>query len=245
VSAGPSFAGVFVEACRRKGLANVADVRLAHSECTSDSPLVSVSGGEGGLAFTEAGLSFRGQDGKGVRYSWEELDFILPQDVSLAGDQLEAYSALEDPARRLADKASAVILVLAAVVLAALVAHGIFDVVAPILHWLQSLPSFLRWLASSFLLVLLIAAGMALAPSLLGLVVALVATGSLIAGLRRLIASLVQPIALGFLKARFKQFPNGLRVINASWVKAPGGVPTTEMLDLILLGVKLRRRGIV
>jgi hypothetical protein len=43
---------------------------------------------------------------------------------------------------------------------------------------------------------------------------------------------------------RVQQFTNGICVIKEKWVKSPSGTQTTEILDFILIGVKLRRAGL-
>lgn len=227
------FSTIFVEACRRKGLESSADVQLS-----SAGQLVSVSDKLASMAFTDRGVSFASASGKGS-YSWEELDFILPQDVTLASDKLSTFSEMEAPARMLAERLSRIFLTVLGLLLALWVFHGIQGFLAPAFHWTHTLPQFLQGIARLFLI------GVLVIPVLVGTAFGAAVTGGFFAAIRGVLASTIQPFTLKHFKARYEGFQNGLRIMDASWVRTPGGLATGEVLDLVLLGVKLRRRGFV
>lgn len=243
----PSFSQVFVEACRKKGITTVTDVAVLQgqaSDKTLGNHLIKVGGADYRFVFADRGIAFADSAGKAGQYSWEELDFILPQDISLVNDKLRSFTSLGQIAQQTAAKAAKFCVWLLSVYCAMWVLLHIIAFFLPIIAWSNTLPHtlhvmFLGMLIGAVLFVLSIGWAPVTAIGM-----SIFATGGVAMALKRMLASLMQPPIRFFLSMKYGQFQNALQLVNATWIKSPRGLPTNEMLDLILLGVMLRRRGI-
>jgi hypothetical protein len=87
-----SFASVFVKACRAKSATAADDARIGAG--VPGEPLAVYGSGNQTFVFSDKGLSFKDPDGAVIDYSWDQLDFILPGDLSLANDKLHTSTDL-------------------------------------------------------------------------------------------------------------------------------------------------------
>ncbi|MGH9808114.1 MAG: hypothetical protein ACRD9W_12795, partial [Terriglobia bacterium] len=110
-----TFDDIFVRACAAKSAIAATDLAIAQT-AYSGGALVSCGSGKNPIRFSAEGLSFCDTAGNAVSYSWQDLDFILPGDLSLANDKLNSFSDLDTLAgevARIAGKTGAILAVIA------------------------------------------------------------------------------------------------------------------------------------
>ncbi len=79
---------------------------------------------------------------------------------------------------------------------------------------------------------------------LLPIVVGVVASGGAFSALAHWFGRQLQPLIRLGLKWKFGDAENGLHIVGREWVGKPWDPQAKQGLDLILIGVKLRRRGL-
>ncbi len=94
----PSFGSVFAKA-GRAAVQNSGAV-VVHDEHTIGT-LAWCGTGDDCLAFSHSAVSFVDKEDKAAEFTWEQLDFILPYDLSLCSDKLHTFSDMDTPASRL------------------------------------------------------------------------------------------------------------------------------------------------
>jgi hypothetical protein len=240
VSVPATFGAVFVQACRATAKDTASDMTIADPAETGLS-LVVCGANDGAFVFSNEGVHFKDADGRGVRYGWQDLDFVLPGDLSLARDTLATFSDVEGMADRIARAAGYV----AAAAAVALLAFGLVDFVygifGPPILWLHA-----NWGTFGDMLSLIgvVLVCSALAPFAIPILIGIAATGGAFGLIGNWLGRQVRPLVRWLLALKFGHFANGITVIHSRWVKPPWGTQTTLLHDFIMIGVKLRRRGL-
>jgi hypothetical protein len=249
-----NFTSVFMAACNAKVVARTDDVAFfdEHASATDlGRPLICFGTSGDRFTFSEQGVEFKDRGGSAGKYSWEQLDFILPFDLSMASDKLYTFTSVKREARAIALRigygiaiAMFVVLIYLLVSYVALpIAEAIGDFFSSLgpIGWilLIGFALFFGWLGA-----ILTAAAVAVVVSLISAAVASVLSGGLAYGIAMWFAEWLQPFIERIILERVQQFKNGICVIKEMWVKSPSGTQTTEILDFILIGIKLRRAGL-
>jgi len=86
---------------------------------------------------------------------------------------------------------------------------------------------------------------MLLAPIALPIAIGSLAAGGVAALIGNFVGRKTQPLVRLVLAHLAGDFHNGILVIRSRWVKLPWGTSTTQLHDFIMLGIKLRRRGLL
>lgn len=235
-----TFDSVFVQACRATSKGAAADVVIADADAPGLSLVVCGSNG-GAFVFSNTGVHFNDPKGAAVSYSWQDLDFILPGDLSLAKDKLDTFTDVDVVAGKVARAAGYVAAIAAVVFLGIGVIDIVYGIFAPPIIWLHIHLGTFGDIVSLIGLVLL---GSAIAPFAIPILLGLLASGGIVAAIGNWLGRQVRPLVRWGLAMSFGSFPNGILVIQSRWVKLPWGTPTTLLRDFIMVGVKLRRRGL-
>jgi len=240
MSGQPTFRDVFVEACRIKGISKAQGIVFStanYSDGELGRPILLVGGIDDALWFHEGGIRFNRPKAE-RRFTWDELSFVLPEDLSIVGDQLRAFSDIEWVADH-ASRTTAQDLVKYGAY--AFGAYVLYTILAPSLHWFDSASGIIGLAITTVLVAFVLSLG-AIPLALAGLGTLTVA-GGLLSWITSVVCNAIKPFAKAHY-ARYGQFANGITILDKTWMKMPWGLPTTEVLDLILLGMKLKRRGI-
>lgn len=236
-----TFSSVLVKACRAKREPTASDIAIRDGNGLPGEPLAIFGSGDRMLTLSSAGLRFKEPEGTAVNYSWDDLDFILPGDLSLANDKLHTFSNMDVLAGQIARTIGYVFAIAAIAGLVFLVVSTIYGIFAPAVSWLhENLGTFGDILS----FIGICALCMLLAPFAIPIALGALAAGGIVGVLANAIGRQCKPLVRWGLLQKFGDFPNGLYVIKSKWVKLPWGTPTTQLLDLIMVGVKLRRRGL-
>ncbi|MBI1262767.1 MAG: hypothetical protein GC184_13695 [Rhizobiales bacterium] len=235
-----SFATLFVSACHAKNYATASDIAVKDGNGLPGEPLITCGSGEQALTFSDTGLWFKGPNGAAVEYTWLDLDFILPSDLTLVSSMVYTFTDMDLLAERIALVTGRAFAVAAVAGLAFLIIATVYSSIAPIvgtLHAYLGIVGDALSLLGFFMLV------MVLSPVIIPIALGAMATGGAVAMLGNAVGKQVRPLARWGLSLIFRDFPNGVQIIKSRWVKPPWGTPTTSLRDMILLGVKLQRRG--
>jgi hypothetical protein len=249
-----NFSSVFTEACRAKGASSGYDVTLfeglPQSTDASAHPVVSFGQPKDLFSFSDQGIAFKNSDGKATQYSWDDLDFILPFDLSMASDKLYTFTDLGPYIRSVTMPVGLAAGVAAAVGIITSVVYLVIAIVTGFIDWLSSLHPLV-------LLLIVIAALLVGMPAILTFIATLVAAGAAITAavtflfsgaflyaIAHAVVRVLQPLIERMLPDHIRQFTNGLYVVKEKWIKHPSGMTTAEILDFVLIGIKLRRAGL-
>jgi len=238
VSAQPTFGAVFLQACQRSS--SGAGVAIASADSVL-ATLARCGSHPYCLEFSNRRISFTDRAGRDAEFSWEQLDFILPFDLSLASDKLYAFSDMDAPAERIARIVGVIFAWAAAAGFAYFVAVFLYDWVIYPLWWLHSNWG---WFGDTIDVALIAGFFMFVGWWLLALIAGLFASGGAIASLALWFGRLLRPLIKLGLTTGFRGAENGLHIIDRDWVGMPWEPQAARALDLIFIGVKLRRRGL-
>lgn len=193
------------------------------------------------FTFSNLGVGFEDEKRKYVLYRWDDLDFIFPGDLSLANDKLHVFTNLDTFAFGIGRRIGLITTVAALALLLILFAFAQYRTFIRIDTNFGAWSAGWHWLASILESLILLVLGILFAIFDVALAISLPKmTKSCADGLGKLL----QPVVRWRLPEKYKRFPNGIFVVKHSWVKPPLGTPATNLVDLVLLGVKLRRRGL-
>jgi hypothetical protein len=234
-----TFAPIFVQGCQAKAKAQLPDLVINDA---GRSELVVCGYGDGAFVLSSVGLRFRDTDGTVATYSWQELDFILPSDLSLARDKLDTFKDVEVLAARAARVIGKIGAYLAAGLLALLVLYVAYSVLISPVIWFHE-----NWGVFGDIvgIIYFLGACALLAPVGIPIAIGALAAGGIAAVIGNFLGRMTQPLVHLVLAHLAGDFHNGILVIRSRWVKLPWGTSTTQLHDFIMLGVKLRRRGLL
>jgi hypothetical protein len=236
VSAALTFGDVFTKACRARATTGIS-VAPAQS---ATGALAAFGSNSEALVFTSSGISFTDTGGGKIGYSWQQLDFILPGDLSLASDKLRTFTDFETPAARIARIVGFVFAIAGAAAFIFLIADLLYIFVISPTLWLHA-----HWGVFGDIIALLgiCALGAALAPFVLPIVLGLLATGGAVSAIANWLGRQLRPLVRLVLSIAFRDAVNGLHIVGSDWVKMPWGPKAITALDLVFIGIKLSRRG--
>jgi hypothetical protein len=235
VSDTPSFAYVFRQA-RAKSAA--AGELLAASDT---SILAKYGTGKSAIIFTNDNIEFLNKNDTPVKFGWMQLDFILPGDLSLASDKLYTFTDMDIPATRIANQVGVVFAWAAAAYFAYLVASFLYnDIFMPLVALHQN------WglLGDILIVILVVGFFMIVGWWLLAIIVGIFASGGAFSSFAHWLGKQLRPLIRFVLGQMYSAAENGLHVIDQDWVSMPWEPQAKRALDLIFIGVKLRRRGL-
>ena len=206
--------------------------------------LVTVGGPQNRFVFADGGVQF--QEGRKLaQYSWDELSLILPGDLSLADDQIRAFTNLDDLTRRFSRAAGCLLMLVGLAYLLSGLLYEIIMALFSAIGWAWSVGPYGYALICCLIPILIFLPILTVMGSLCALLKAFEVDSGVLAGVTGLFGSVTRPLVRLLLWNRFGDRANGLTVVKHSWVKEPWGISTADMRDLIVSGVKLRRAGFV
>ena len=247
----PTFPAVFVKALQAKEVAAAPDATLFDETASTTEfgrPLIQFGTGKDRFIFSELGVDFKDQAGTSGRYSWDQLDFILPLDLSLAHDKLYTFTDISGQAHRAALSKGLSIALGIFVALIAMLSILVVVILYSVVSFLVSLPIWALVLVAVvffiFLpIVLAVVGGIIAAASLSTATMAFVATG-VIGAMSIAFAQRLQPSIERRILIETNGFKNGLFLIKDKWIKATSDSQTTVIFDFILIAIKLWRVGL-
>ncbi len=209
---------------------------------TGPSSALAVCGsGKSAITFTNESVEFWGRNDMPVKFGWAQLDFILPGDLSLASDKLHTFCDMEVPAARIANVVGTVFAWCAAALSAYFVWSILYALVIHPMIWLdKNLGTFGDILDIFYVVGIFAVFGW----WLLAIVAGIFASGGAFSAFAHWLGRKFRPLIRFGLSQTYGQVENGLRVVNQDWVCMPWNPQSKRALDLIFIGVKLRRRGL-
>jgi hypothetical protein len=196
--------------------------------------------GKTALTFTRENIEFLNKDDVPQKFGWVQLDFILPGDLSLAADKLHTFTDLETPARRIAYTVGTVFAWAAAALFAYFIWTIIYAVIIGPMIWLHENWGFFGDIVDFAYAALILMLGW----WLLAIIAGIFASGGIFSAIGHWLGKQTRPLIQYGLSRKYAGVENGLHVINQDWVSMPWEPHAKRALDLIFIGVKLRRRGL-
>jgi hypothetical protein len=196
--------------------------------------------GKSALTFTTENIEFLNKDDVPQKFGWVQLDFILPGDLSLASDKLYTFTDLETPARRVSDTIGKFSAWAAAGLFAYLIWSLIYAVIIGPMIWFHK-----NWgIFGDIVDVGYAALILMLGWWLLAIVAGIFASGGIFSAIGHWLGKQTRPLIKLVLNHKYAGVENGLHIINQDWVGPPWDPQAKRALDLIFIGIKLRRRGL-
>jgi|HubBroStandDraft_5_1064220.scaffolds.fasta_scaffold50283_2 hypothetical protein len=248
-----TFPSVFLKACHAKQVQAAGDVTLFDEQAPPADfgrPLIRFGVSKEVFTFSELGVDFKDGSGNAGRYSWRDLDFILPLDLSMANDKLYTFTDISRYVHRIALSIGFCVAWTILVGLIGIVIALFIAILIAIVNFIASLPTVLLILVLLIAIVFIIPVlitmivGVVASISLITAFIAFLVTGGLIIAIAEGVAKLIQPFVERSLPLRTRRFKNGLCLIKEKWTKPPSGSETTVIIDFILIGIKLRRAAL-
>lgn len=231
----PSFAYVFRQARAKSAMAG-------EPLAAPDSSTLAMYGtGKSAITFTNDNVEFLNKNDAPVKFGWVQLDFILPGDLSLASDKLYTFTDMDVPATRIANQVGVVFAWAAAAFFAYLVASFLYnDIFMPLVALHESWGFF----GDIIIVILVVGFFMIVGWWLLAIILGLFASGGAFSAFAHWLGRQIRPLIRLVLGRAYGTAENGLHVIDQDWVSMPWEPQAKRALDLIFIGVKLRRRGL-
>ncbi len=227
-----TFADIFRQARAKSAV-------TGESSPVQPSALAVCGSGKSALIFTSENIEFLNKDDVVTKFGWVQLDFVLPGDLSLASDKLYTFTDLETPARRIANTVGKIVAWVAVAYFAYLVWGVLYALIIHPILWL------LQWGVLGFIGAALYGGAILMFGWwLLVIPLGIFASGGAFAAMGHWLGRQIRPLILFVLRRRYSGVENGLHIISQEWVGMPWEPRAQRALDLIFIGLKLRRRGL-
>jgi hypothetical protein len=185
-----------------------------------------------GITFMSIVVNDEGKiiENKPIEITWEALSFVLPGDDTIPIADLRAYNDISTNVYAATNGISSFVIYGGAAIIA--------------LRFVGEQMAAVDKLGSSGFLGMIFAVILAII-----LFFVFIIGGSIGAGIavftKNMVSSIIKPLVRSFLfSGENKQHKNALAIMGSTWAKEPEGLQTTEVIDLIKLGVKLHRAGL-